>query len=349
MTLQQVTPQQLMELLTFAIPAKKNVLVVGSPGIGKSSITAQAAQQVDADIIISNPPVEDPTVPAGLPWPDANNGHAKFLPMGPTAQVLKATKLTVWNLEDFGQASAAVQAAYMQWLLAREVNGHKLPDCVTFVATSNKRTDRAGVSGILEPVKSRFATIVELVSNLDQWCQWALKNDIVPEVIAYLRFSPDSLNKFEATADMTNSPIERQWAKVSDWLKLQMPSAIEAAALAGAIGEGEAGQFLAFLKMYRELPSVDGIIMDPDNAKVPTDTSVLWAVATALAARANEKNFTNVARYAERLAEAGRGNFAALTIRDAMRRKPGLQQTPAFVELMVGELGALIGAANANA
>lgn len=343
MSMQQVTPQQLFELLTFAIPARKNVLIVGGPGIGKSSITEQAARHVGADHIISNPPVEDPTVVAGLPWPGAGEKEATFLPFGNMARAMRATKLTVWNLEDLGQAAAAMQAGYMQLLLAREVNGHKIPDCVTFVATTNRRTDRGGVSGILEPVKSRFKTIVELVSNLDQWSLWAVAHDVAPEVIAYLRFQPESLNQFAPSADMTNSPIERNWVSVSDWLKLGMPRAIEAAAFAGAVGEAEATKFGGFLQMYRELPSIDAILMGPDAQPVPTEPSVLYAVTAALAARANDKNFGRVARYAERIVEAQRGDMAALLIRDAARRKPELQQTPAFVKLMAGELGQLIG------
>jgi len=50
----------------------------------------------------------------------------------------------------------------MQLILGRCINGHKVSDHVTFLAATNKKSDRAGVSGILEPVNSRFAAIVEL-------------------------------------------------------------------------------------------------------------------------------------------------------------------------------------------
>src|SRR5512146_1594126 len=152
-----VTPSQLQELLSAAIPAREPVLVTGAPGVGKSDIVSQAATAAGAELILSRPAVSDPTDFKGLPWPDKDANSANFLPFGDFHRALNAAVPTVWFLDDLGQSSPAVQAAAMQLLLARRVNGHILPDTVTFVAATNRRTDRAGVSGILEPVKSRFA------------------------------------------------------------------------------------------------------------------------------------------------------------------------------------------------
>jgi hypothetical protein len=49
------------------------------------------------------------------------------------------------------------------------------------------REDRAGVSGILEPVKSRFTTIIEMEPDVDDWTNWATSNNIRPEIIAFIR------------------------------------------------------------------------------------------------------------------------------------------------------------------
>jgi hypothetical protein len=70
---------------------------------------------------------------------------------------------------------------------------------------------------------------------------------------------------------------------------------------------------------------------------------VLYAVVTALAHRTTLENFAKVARYAERLLEAGHGEFAVLLTRDAVRRDPSLTNTPTFVRLATGELHELIG------
>jgi len=334
---------QLSKLLSYCITAHLPVLITGAPGIGKSDIVAKAALDANADVILSHPAVADPTDAKGLPWVDSNDtSSATFLPFGELARALKATKLTVWFLDDLGQAPPAVQASYMQLLLARRVNGHILPDCVTFVAATNRRTDRAGVSGILEPVKSRFASIVELTADIDEWSAWAFDHAIPAEMIAFLRFRPELLSKFEASADLTNSPMPRTWASAAKLFSLNMPKAIEFAAIAGAVGEGAATEFLAFVRLFKELPSIDGILIDPDAAKIPDQPATLYAVATALSMRANSTNFGRIAKYATRLMNSAKGEFAALILRDSIRRDPAIQQTTDFVKLVSSPLGSLI-------
>lgn len=338
----QITPKQLAKLLTATIANNLPILITGAPGIGKSDIVAQAAKDAGADIIISHPAVADPTDAKGLPWPKAGADEATFLPFGELARALNATTKTVWFLDDLGQASPAVQASFMQLLLARRVNGHVLPDCVTFVAATNRRTDRAGVAGILEPVKSRFATIVELVTKIDDWCQWALDTNINPMLIAFLRYREELLSKFEASADLTNSPVPRTWHHLAKVEALNLPSAIELVAFAGAVGEAAATEYLAFRAMASSLVNIDAILLNPDTAKVPDKPNELYATTVGLAARANDQTFSRIGIYANRMIDAQHGEFAVMMIRDAVRREPKLTYTDTFVRLNSGALGQLL-------
>lgn len=338
----QITPKQLSALLTQTIANNLPILITGAPGIGKSDIVAQAAIDAGAEIIISHPAVADPTDAKGLPWPVAGTDEATFLPFGELARALKATKKTVWFLDDLGQASPAVQASFMQLLLARRVNGHVLPDCVTFVAATNRRTDRAGVSGILEPVKSRFATIVELVATIEDWCSWAIKENINPMLIAFLRFRPNLLSEFQASADLTNSPVPRTWSHLAKLDALKLPSSIELTAFSGAVGEGAATEYLAFRQMASSLVNIDAILLNPDTAAVPDNPNELYATSVGLASRANDKTFSRIGIYANRMIDAEHGEFAVMMIRDAVRRDPKLTYTDTFVRLNSGALGELI-------
>lgn len=337
-------PSELSVFLSHAIKARLPILITGAPGIGKSDIVAQAAAAAGAELILSHPAVADPTDAKGLPWVAAGGDSATFLPFGELARAIKATEPTVWFLDDLGQAPPSVQASFMQLLLARRVNGHTLPDCVTFVAATNRRTDKAAVSGILEPVKSRFAAIVELDTHVDEWCLWALNTGWMPaEVVAFIRFRPDLLMAFKPSADLTNSPVPRTWAHAGRLVNLQLPAELELAALAGAIGEGAAVEFLSFLRLLRELPNIDGILLNPDKGKIPTKPAVLYAVTTALGMKATAANFDRIAVYINRLMRDGHGEFAALLARDASNRCPEIQETTSFIKLAAGELGRLIG------
>jgi len=342
--MEKMTPSQLATLLRAAFPARLPVLIVGQPGIAKTSIVRQVAAELGADLILSTPSTEDPTEPKGFPWANGKDDQAHFKPFGNLAKALAATKLTIWFLDDFGQAPPSTQSGYMPLLQGRTAEGEKLPECVVFVAATNRRTDRAGVGGLLEPVKSRFATIVELVPDLDEWCQWALQQPhIPPELIAYHRFKGgEALCEFTPSADLVNCPLPRTWENAGRVLALNLPQAVEAAVLAGTVGEGRATEFLGFRTMFQQLPSIDGILLNPDQAPIPENLGALYATVTGLAAKTNESNFGRVAKYVERLVQAARGDFGALCVKDAARRAPKIQQTTDFVRLMAGDLGQLI-------
>lgn len=335
-------PSQLSKLLSETIKAGLPVLITGAPGIGKSDIVAKAAADAGADMILSHPVVADPTDAKGLPWVSKDSESATFLPFGDLDRAIKADKLTVWFLDDLGQASQAVQASFMQLLLAREVNGHRISDHVVFVAATNRRTDRAGVSGILEPVKSRFATIVELEPDLDDWCNWAFANDISPKLIAFLRFKANLLCDFQPEADLTQSPVPRTWSHVSKLLTLSLDETTLRTSIAGAVGEGAATEFVAFMELYKNLPSIDAILMDPEGSDIPTEPATLYAVTAGLAQKANPENFGRIAKYAERLMDSNHGEFAALLVRDSHRRNSAVQSTDSFIKLSSGPIGDLM-------
>jgi ATPase family associated with various cellular activities (AAA) len=335
-----IKPSQLRDLLALTIPAREPVLITGKPGIGKTDSVDQACERALADLIVSHPVVNDPTDYKGLPW--IKDGNATFLPFGDLQKLISAKKLTVYFLDDLGQATPAVQAAAMQLLLARQINGHKVSPHVVFVAATNRRTDRAGVSGILEPVKSRFATIVELEADVNDWCMWAAASGIAPEVIAYVKFRPDQLSNFQPSADMVNSPSPRTWAAVSRLLALNLPRSLQVPAFEGAIGHATAVEFVGFLRIFADMVSPDLILTSPDTAPIPSEPSALWAVSTAIAARVAPASMPRFCRYLERVQKEGRAEFAALSMQAATARDAKLTSTAAYVKAMAGPLGQLM-------
>ena len=338
-----VTSKQLNELLTVFIGDRAPILITGKPGIGKTDTAETVTAQLKHDLIITHPVVNDPTDYKGLPWPKANGTEATFIPFGELSRAINATVPTVWFFDDLGQASPAVQAACMQLFLARRVNGHILPDCVTFVACSNRRADRAGVSGILEPVKSRFVTIVELEPDIDSWCQWAYAHNVPPMLIAFLRYRSPLLCDYQATADLTKSPVPRTWANLARIERMGLSPAVESEAMSGAVGDGAALEYLAFRQMAKSLVNLDAILLNPDKCAIPSKPSELYATVTGLAGRANDTNFARIATYANRLfTEADKGEFAVLLVRDSIRKDEKIQYTDAFVRLNSGPLGQLI-------
>lgn len=338
----QVNASQLNSLLTAYVPRRLPVLITGRPGIGKSDIVEQVASDLDHDLLISHPVVEDPTDSKGLPFASPDGLSARFLPFGDLERALQVRKRPlIWFLDDLGQASPAVQAAKMQLLLARRIGEHKLPDHVTFLAATNRRNDNAGVSGILDPLISRFATVVELEATIGEWTAWAVDHDVAPELIAFLRFRPQLLSMQKTTRDIEATPSPRSWGFVAKTMGV-VPPELELISYAGSVGQAAATELISFIQIYRQLPSPDAILATPDTAPIPDAPSALYAISAALAMYANEGNFDRIATYTERMIAGGVSEFAALLVTDALRKTPDIAHTHAFIRAQGGEIGKLI-------
>lgn len=323
--------KQLEGLLTFMFKENLPVLIKGTPGIGKSDIVAQAAAKLGYELIISHPVVADPTDYKGLPFAikDHNNeSKAVFLPFGDLKRLLDATKPLLYFLDDLGQATPAVQSAVMQLLLARQINGHKISPEVRFVAATNGRKDKANVNGILEPVKSRFASIVELEVSTKDWVLWAHANKLPHQVISFIEFKPEMLNNFVATRDIENTPNPRTVTFVAKMVAAGLPPEIQFEAVKGAAGEAFAHEYLAFIKCYMELPTVSEIIAAPESAKVPQNVSGRFAITGALVDAMDEKTLGSIIKYLKRL-----GNeLTVAALKNAVARKPAISSNKVFID-----------------
>ena len=325
-----VTPSQATRICKALVREGLPLMLVGSPGLGKTSIGKQVADSLGFEFIVTHPVVSDPTDYKGMPWvrTTERGSEADFLPFGDLLQMINAPRPTLVMLDDLGQAPPAVQAALMQVLLARRVNGHKISDHVRFIACTNRREDRAGVSGILEPVKGRFATILHLEADVDAWVEWALDQGLPPEVIAFIRFRPELLSAFEPTAEMTNTPTPRNVESVGSLLGAGLEERDLFPAIAGACGRGWATEFLAFRRAVDSIPDPDDIIAHPGSAMVPREPSTLYALCGALARMATLTNWNPITVYIKRLP----AEFGLLAMTLAVGGNKDLARTPEYTQ-----------------
>lgn len=333
-------PSAFLKLLAYFITANENLMVTGPPGIGKTDLVLLATQMAKRELIMMHPAISDPTDFKGLPAINLARDGAEFVPFGDLKAIYGAKKPTVVFIDDVGQAMPAVQNGVMQLLHSstgvRRLNGHIVPKHVCFVLATNRRQDGANVTGMTETVKSRVASIVSLEPNLEDFCAWMAGNNGAPEIVAYLRDQPGDLHKFEKNPDIVNQPMPRTWAAASRILQMGMSSELELIALGGAVGEGMAAKLSGYLRMYRELPTITSILLDPDSAIIPEKPAALYFVAAGVAMQANVGNFGRVARYAERLEETGHAEFAVLLVRDSLRHEKKIANTQGFVKLTTG-------------
>ena len=96
----------------------------------------------------------------------------------------------------------------------------------------------------------------------------------------------------------------------------------------GRVGDAAGGEYIAFLKLAREMVSPDEILKDPKRAEVPTNAAVLYALAEALARRATTATWAAVMTYAKRMPK----EYAQCMISSAVLVMPGLCNTAEYID-----------------
>jgi hypothetical protein len=110
------------------------------------------------------------------------------------------------------------------------------------------------------------------------------------------------------------SPHQGSWEFVSRILSTGADSGFEHELCAGASAPGAAKEFSGFLRMFRELPTIDAILVNPRTEPVPENAATQYAVASALAHCASDSNFDRIRAYLDRMPT----EFQVLCVRDAI-------------------------------
>jgi hypothetical protein len=178
------------------------------------------------------------------------------------------------------------------------------------------------------PLRNRFVHI-DFEVDVQEWSEWAIKTSIRPEVIAFIHFRPELLSAFDRDANAFPSP--RSWEFVSRILNSKPDQSAEYELFAGAVGTGAGTEFSAFLRTFRELPSIDAILLNPNQEPVPENAAAQYAVASALARCASDTNFDRICLYLNRLPT----EFRVLCVRDATLRQPAIRFTAGYTRWAV--------------
>lgn len=304
------------------IPSLLKVNIVpflhSSPAIGKSSIARQIADKFNLKVIDLRLTELDPSDLNGLPT--FVDGYSKFLPFDTfpvsTTKLPKGYKGWLLLLDEFNSASYSVQAAAYKLILDRQVGQHKLNDKVAIIACGNLETDNAIVNTMSSALISRFAHFYIEINN-KEWLEWAAKNGIDSRITSYLGFKPNHLYTFNP--DVTEpyaSP--RTWEMLSKviWDKEDMSLAL----LASLIGEGVSREFINYIKLYKELPNYDAIVVNPDKIKISDNLATQWALMSMVCSHIEADTTKEIVIFLKRL----NMELQVCALREIKYRKSGL-------------------------
>lgn len=316
-----------MQAVMACMEQKVVPMLHGHPGIAKSAMVAEICklgklQMIDLrlsqlcpedlngypkdknDRLVFLAPGDIPV--EGDPVPDGMNGWCLFL-------------------DEINTAGPAMFAAAYKLIWDKMVGQRKLHPQVWIVCAGNHANSRAIANSMGTAMDTRIVHIAVSSNDSEGFINWAEKNGIDHRIINYIRSMPTAVNSFEPDKYLGGPfACNRTWETVSKVFSGKELNDVTEALIAGAIGEGPARAFIGYLEVYDTLPSLEEIILHPETAKLPEESSAQFAITGCLGMWANQTNFNQLIKYIVRLPL----EFQTITLQGLARTSPAYFNHP---------------------
>jgi hypothetical protein len=295
-----VNIEEAVAAMQVAAKINKPVLLLGDPGIGKTSIVSDVAKENGLKLVTLLGSLIEPTDVGGIPF--CVDGSVQRLPLEEIRQA--AAEPCLLFLDELTCAPRSVSAAMLRLMLERVAGGTKLhPKTVVFAAANPSEQAPGGID-LSAPMINRMIALT-LRPTLTESATWFL-----------------GLGRKGSKLRQAGVEIGATALASSDIMQISMPKAREAesgpwgsprawhtAALAaaessgsfdgnavrtvveGAVGKSCAAKFYAVKGIRSQLASVEDIINNPLRCDVPESFEASIACCANVAAAAQENSW----------------------------------------------------------
>jgi len=225
--------------------------LVGSPGIGKSDIVKQVAEEFDLKVIDFRLAQADPTDLSGFPTLNEDRSRCHYAPPitfplagDPLPIKTPAVYETVPNGKLVAVATTESRAVYEDlqvevepatyykgWLLFLDelTSAPQMVQAAAYKVILDRQVGEhdlhekvrivaAGNKATDKAIVQRMSTALqsrvvtlEIIIDMDEWLKWAEHAGIDKRIMAYIQFRPDMLHKFNASHQDLTFPCPRTW------------------------------------------------------------------------------------------------------------------------------------------
>lgn len=280
----------------------KNMMLTGSPGVGKSSIIKQACAELEQElgIIIM---VHDVRLSCmsysdvqGVPH---NVESGEFIEVEgikiPKKVLVHSTPewfpvnnddgvYHVLFFDELTNALPSTQHAAYRILLDRDLqNGERLSDRCAIIGAGNLMSDKTGAKPLMAAAANRFAVHLEVDVKLivKEVAEHFIEQGIDRRIVGFLNWKPDALySGYEVGDDAFATP--RTWEDIDSHLALYSGNELDIV-VAGCIGTGTAVSFLGYCEYADSLPDFKLIRSGKLDYTYPSGNEELkWASVTGV-------------------------------------------------------------------
>lgn len=258
-------PSEILNTLRTYREANIPLMIWGQMGVGKSDTVRAFAKEIEqteggGKVFDLRLATVDPVDLRGVPMFDSAESVARWMQiegMLPSGKDRNA----ILFLDEIVSAAPSVQAAAYQLVLDRKIGEYSLPEDTYVVAGGNIAADKGVTYSMPGPLRNRFGHVTYEI-NVDDWLDWAMNNDIHPDILAFISYSK-SLHKFSGDSEDNAFPTPRTWAFASKLMKVgEKNNSAETNIknnVAGVIGVGMSSDFFNFRLLKKHLPNLDDV------------------------------------------------------------------------------------------
>lgn len=341
------SPTQITQMLEVAHEANLVPMILGQPGVGKSSVVYQYGNILNAPVIEFRPNLHDPVDIMGLPHKTTAGTMGYLTPDWlPKAAFCAQHKYVILFIDELPQAVLATQNALSQLILDRRIGNYTLPDNVRQIIAGNRDSDRAGTSKMPTHVANRVMQLT-MDFSIEDFLKYCNGTGAAEHLKAFAKFRPQVLENFSPKQKINCTPRSIVGAsKIIDAPSFANPtdSAQESdfqtmrfEMVQGLIGEGPAVEYCGFLKIWEAAPDSEIVRREAETYEVPHKLDMQFAVAQMLLIDTDATNVGRTMTFVERL----NTEVTQMFVTDLLQRAPDMATDQTIVTWVSNNLNTL--------
>lgn len=242
------TYEQLFPLLRSTLEAGISALLLGPPGIGKSTLALHLAETMQKKLIDIRLAQKDPAELGGVYFPNRETQTLELYPPSWVAHACSEPCLVF--LDEFNAAVTKLhQAAAYQIVLEKRIGDFQFHPDTVVLAAGNREDDNAIVTPLSSALCNRFAHFA-MRPEVSAWLNWATSHHIHENIMAFVQTYGEEV--LFCASDELAFPTPRSWEMASKIMRTVAPADYKRA-VASCVGLPMADRFCKYLDLYRKV------------------------------------------------------------------------------------------------
>ena len=173
----------------------------------------------------------------------------------------------ILHLDELNRARKDVRDAAFELVLERKLGKYTLPDNWIVVSSINPPSEEYGVEGLDDATRARFCHVL-FCPEVDEWIQYAKDKHLKPEIIQFIRESPQFLGNDLIDFPDSQGPVRcpRTMEMLGELLK-DLPDDMVYEVASGCIGAEAATTYMALLKDSKRPVSAEKILNNYESVQ----------------------------------------------------------------------------------